>query len=138
MLSRFFFSLEAFKKTGFKGVLLRFMEFGWVSILAVILFFFAPFGTFLAFLTFGLVRLAKNVFVKKMPEIALTANFQLATFILIFATVSLSFGLTFGLKDNMRIVYQNFRSAINASTLIASETVSIFAQDALKASAIES
>jgi hypothetical protein len=51
--------------------------------------------------------------------------------------MSLSFGLTFWLKDNMFIVYRNFQSVINASTLVASETIKVLNLDLFKASWLE-
>lgn len=54
------------------------------------------------------------------------------------ATISLSFGLSFGLKDNMSIVYNNYRSVINASTLVTSESLKILNINLFKASGWES
>lgn len=54
------------------------------------------------------------------------------------ATISLSFALSFGLKDNMNIVYHNYRSVINASTLVTSESLKILNINLFKASGWES
>jgi len=57
---------------------------------------------------------------------------------MLFAAISLSFSLSFGLKDNMSIVYNNYRSLINASTLVTSESLKILNLNLLKSSGFES
>lgn len=139
LLSRFFLSLEAFGKSGVYGWFLRAIQFGWLIILATILFFVAPLGSFVALTGLHVVRLLKRVAEVKFPEVALTANFQFSSFLVLIGVVSLSFGLTFGRDDNVAIVYRNFQTTINASTLVASESISaILDMVMLKASVFES
>ncbi len=83
MLSRFFLSLEAFGKSGLYGWFLRSIQFGWLLILAGILFFIAPLGTFLALLGLHLLRFGKRFAEQKFPEIALTSNFQIASYLVL-------------------------------------------------------
>ncbi len=136
-LSKFFVSLEAFEKKWWYGMLLKTVQFGWVIIAIVIASLIVPFGTFFAGLAYGLTRSIRRFMDIKFPELALTSNFQLGSFLLVFAVMSLSFGLTFWLKDNMFIVYRNFQSVINASTLVASETIKVLNLDLFKASWLE-
>lgn len=91
MLSRFFLSLEAFGKSGVYGWFLRAIQFGWLIILAGILFFVAPLGSFLALMGLHVVRTLKRVAEVKFPEVALTANFQLSSYLVLIGVVCLSF-----------------------------------------------
>lgn len=136
-LSKFFVSLEAFEKKGWYGTLLKTVQFGWVIIAIVLASMVTPFGTFFAGVAYGFTRLVRRLANAKFPELVLTSNFQFGSFLLIFAVLSLSFGATFGLRDNMSIVYDNYRSVINASTLVTSETVKMLNFQLIKASGLE-
>ncbi|MFZ4461845.1 MAG: hypothetical protein ACOYN2_04985 [Patescibacteria group bacterium] len=91
MLSRFFLSLEAFGKSGVYGWFLRAIQFGWLIILAGILFFVAPLGSFLALMGLHVVRTLKRFAEVKFPEVALTANFQFSSYLVLIGVVCLSF-----------------------------------------------
>jgi hypothetical protein len=65
------------------------------------------------------------------------SNFQLTPYFALFGALSLSFALSFGMRDNIHIVYSNYRTAINAVTLITSETLSNMSFSGIKASLME-
>ena len=62
------------------------------------------------------------------PAVALVSNFGIGMYLALFAAVSFTFGMTFGLKDNTAIIYANYRLLINSSTLITSEVITQFSQ----------
>lgn len=69
----------------------------------------------------------------------MNSNFQITGFLTVFAVVSATFALTFARADNVSIVYSNFRSVINAVSMVASESSALIAEDfSMKASVIES
>ena len=71
------------------------------------------------------------------PRFGLVSNFQLTPYFALFGAISLSFALSFGMRDNMSIVYSNYKTAINAVTLITSETLSNITISGIKASLFE-
>jgi hypothetical protein len=93
---------------------------------------------FLAGAAYGFTRLVRRLVQLKFPELALSSNFQFGSFLTLFALVTLTFGVTFGLKDNMHIVYENYRTVINASTIVTSETLKVLNLNLFKASGLES
>lgn len=121
-MSRFFVALEAHSKTGIYGLSLRALQFGWLYFALLTLFFIAPLGAFLSILGIAVARLAQRFMEKRSPEMALNANFQITGFLTVFAVISTTFALTFARGDNVSIVYSNFRSVINAVSMIASES----------------
>jgi hypothetical protein len=137
-LSKFFVALEAHSKTGTYGIMLRMLQFGWVYFAILVLFFVAPLGAFLAIFGIALSRIVRRAIEKHFPEVSLNTNLQLTGFLAIFATISTIFGLTFARQDNTAIVYSNFRTAINAVSLVASESAKLLIEDAaIKASVME-
>ena len=72
------------------------------------------------------------------PRVTLVSNFALGVYIALFAAVSFTFGVTFGLKDNVAIVYSNYRGIVNSATLVTSEVVRGLTEFSLmKASVVE-
>lgn len=136
-LSRFFVSLEAFEKKGWYGAVLRIVQFGWVIIAIIALSIVAPFWVFFAGVVYSFTRMVRRIIKASFPELALTSNFQFGSFLSIFAIISLVFAATFGLKDNMHIIYNNYRSMINASTLVTTETIKVLNLNLFKASGFE-
>lgn len=90
-LSRFFVALEAHSKTGLYGLVLRSLQFGWLYVALVALFFLAPLGTFVAVFGIATARLLRRAVEKRAPDVALNANFQITGFLTIFAVVSATF-----------------------------------------------
>lgn len=138
VLSRFFVALEAHSKTGLYGATLRVLQFGWVYFALVALFFVAPLGTLVAVFGIAATRLAGKAFERRFPEMALNANFQLTGALSILAVVSMAFSLTFAREDNVAIVYSNFRTGINAMSMVASESAKLLMESAaLKTNVLE-
>ncbi len=72
------------------------------------------------------------------PRVTLVSNFALGAYIALFAAVSFTFGVTFGLKDNVAIVYSNYRGIVNSATIVTSEVLQGLTEySRLKASVIE-
>lgn len=70
---------------------------------------------------------------------ALNSNFQITGFLTVFAIVSATFGLTFARADNVAIIYSNFQPAINAVSMVASESSKLVIEGvAIKSSVLES
>jgi hypothetical protein len=84
-----------------------------------------------------LVRGVNTLISRYAPRFGLVSNFQLTPYFVLFGAISLSFALTFGMRDNMSIVYSNYKTAINAVTLITSETLSQVNFSGIKASIFE-
>ncbi len=86
----------------------------------------------------AVARLGRRVMERKFPEMSLNSNFQMTGFLTLFAAISAIFGLTFARADNVSIVYGNFKTAINAVSMVASESSTLLVEGAvLKNSAIE-
>ncbi|MDQ1343595.1 MAG: hypothetical protein QG650_314 [Patescibacteria group bacterium] len=131
IMSRFFVALEAHAKTGWYGLILRTLQFGWLYGALIALFFLAPLGTFISVFGIATVRLGRRFMEKRFPEMALNSNFQFTGFLTVFAIVSASFGLTFARADNVAIVYSNFHTAINAVSMVASESTTLIVENAM-------
>jgi hypothetical protein len=138
-MTKFFVALEAHSKTGTYGIMLRFLQFGWLYFAIITLFFLAPLGTFLAVFGIAVARLVRRGIEKRFPEITLNTNLQLTGFFTVFAVISAVFGLTFARADNVAIVYSNFRPIINAVSMVASESSRLVIEHAaVKTSVMES
>ena len=138
-LSRFFVALEAHSKTGIYGSFLRAIQFGWLYFALIAFFFVAPLGTFLAIFAIALARMARHAIEKRFPEVSLNGNFQFTGFLTVFATIFAVFGLTFARQDNVSIIYSNFRPAVNALSMVASESTELVMKGAaMKTNVMES
>lgn len=93
----------------------------------------------MAILGVAVARLGRHAMEKRFPEMSLNSNFQMTGFLTVFAVLSTAFGLSFARADNVSIVYGNFRTAINAVSMVASESATLIVENAvMKNSAIES
>lgn len=139
ILSGFFLEIEAYSKTGIYGYLSRFVQFGYLNVAAVLMFFFAPLGTFLAISGIFAARAIRRKLAKKNPQLFVRSNFQIPALLSVFAVVSLTFGLTFAREDNQAIAYRNFQTVVNAMSLVSSESAKLILEDmAQKSSVLES
>ena len=91
----------------------------------------------IAVIGYLVVRRVNALISRYAPRFGLVSNFQLTPYLAFFGAISLSFALSFGMRDNMSIVYSNYRTAINAVTLITSETLSNITVSGIKASLFE-
>jgi hypothetical protein len=137
-ISKFFLGLESFSQPGIVGSFLRFAQYGWIVVALVALFALAPFGVTIAVVGYLLVRALSKAISRIAPRLALVSNFQLTPYFALFGAISLSFALTFGMRDNVAIIYSNYKTTINAMTLITSETLSHINLSGIKASLFES
>lgn len=91
VLSGFFLDLEAYSKTGIYGYVSRVAQFGYLNVIALLMFLFAPLGTFIAAVGIFVSRAIRKRLAVTHPQLVVRSNFQIQAFLSAFAVISLVF-----------------------------------------------
>jgi len=132
-LTKFFYNLETFFRPWITAFFWKMAQFWWLFLLLIFSLFFAPFWVFLAWVLYAFKEGIMKIVSKVQPELKMNLNFQVGTFSTLLAVFALILWGTMGLKDNMNLVYDNFKGFINALSLPTNETLSLLG-DALHTS----
>lgn len=122
-ISKFFYNLESFSKNDFSSFISRFMQFWWLMILILIIWFIAPFGILLAFFILIIREIILQIIWKLDPKIKMSLNFQIWTFASILWVSALILAITIWYNKNIDIIYDKFSYVINSITLPTSESL---------------
>lgn len=126
VLSKFFYNLEMFHRKNLEAYISRIFQFWWMIIFICIIGYFLPFGFLIAIFLFILKWLIEFLISKFAPKLTMSLNFQVSTYISIFAAISLFLWATIWYKDNMYLTYNYFKPLVNATILPAHESLKIF------------
>lgn len=126
-ISKFFYNLETFSWTSKEAFLWRILQFWWIYLILILLFFLAPFWVLVAWIILFLREWFMKIISKINPKIKMNFNFQLWSFASIFASLALIIWWSAWYKDNIYWVYENFKSGINALILPANQSLALIA-----------
>lgn len=125
VLSKFFYNLEMFHRNTLEAYISRVFQFGWIFIFVWIIGYFLPFWFFLALFLYLLKEIALFFITKVFPKLKMSLNFQVNTYIILFAVMSLFLWSTLWYKDNVHLTYDTLKPIINAAILPAHESIKI-------------
>ncbi|MCT4616584.1 MAG: hypothetical protein N4A38_00045 [Candidatus Gracilibacteria bacterium] len=128
-LNLFYSNLEAYSIKGLKGISYRALQYGWLILASLVLFFVAPFGIIIAFGIVLLKDAISKAIEKINPEIKMNMNFQITSYASALGVMALVFGGTVGLEDNLKLTYSNFKGFINGITVPSYEAMQIISDD---------
>ena len=109
IMSRFYSKLEAHYKKGVAGIFLTSLQYGWISVGFAVALFVFPFGVIMAIFAYIIVRRCIKILDRIAPEISGNMNFQMTNVAMCIGAFSLIMASTFGLTDNLNLVYKNLQ-----------------------------
>lgn len=128
-VSKFFYNLETFSRNNIESIIWRMMQYWWLFIFLTLIFFIAPAWVIIWAIIIAIKEAVTKTIWKIKPEIKMNLNFGISSFASIIWVSAIILWSTVWYKDNINNIYSNFKWAINAITLPASETLRLIATD---------
>ena len=129
VLSKFFYNLEMFHRKTLEAYISRIFQFGWILIFVWIVGYFLPFWFFIAIFLFLIKEIVLFFIQKFSPKLKMSLNFQMSSYIALFAMISIFLGSTIWYKDNVSLTYDALKPFVNATILPAHESIKVLTNE---------
>lgn len=129
VLSKFFYNLEMFHRNTLEAYISRIFQFGWILIFVWIIGYFLPFWFFIAIFLFLVKEIVLFLIQKFSPKLKMSLNFQMSSYITLFAIMSIFLGSTIWYKDNISLTYDVLKPFVNATILPAHESIKVLTNE---------
>lgn len=125
VMSKFFYNLESFSNKSLRWYIERILQFWWVIVFILIVWYFLPFWFFVA-ITLILIKELFNLIISKyFTRLKMSLNFQFWSYIWVFLFFSILFWYSFWYKDNIEMWYNKLKPIVNAISLPAFKSLEI-------------
>ncbi len=125
VMSKFFYNLESFSNKSLRWYIERILQFWWVIVFILIVWYFLPFWFFVAISLILIKELFNLIISRYFTRLKMSLNFQFWSYIWVFLFFSILFWYTFWYKDNIEMWYNKLKPVVNAISLPAFKSLEI-------------